>query len=68
MATMDAVRTTIDVANRFNELAQQGQWNEIQNELFSDDAVSIEPVNSPGMKSVEGLKAIQEKENSLRIW
>jgi ketosteroid isomerase-like protein len=61
MATMDAVRTTTDVANRFNELAQQGQWNEIQNELFSDDAVSIEPANSPGMKSVEGLKAIQEK-------
>ena len=61
MATMDAVRTTTDVAKRFNELAVKGQWNEIQNELFSDDAVSIEPANSPGMRSVEGLKAIREK-------
>jgi len=43
MATMDAVRTITEVANRFNELAQQGQWNQIQVELFSDDAVSIEP-------------------------
>ncbi len=65
MATMDAVRTTTDVANRFNELAQQGQWNEIQNELFSDDAVSIEPANSPGMKSVEGLEAIQAKRKTV---
>jgi len=61
MATMDAVRTTTDVANRFNELAQQGQWNQIQNELFSEDAVSIEPANSPGMRSVEGLDAIRQK-------
>jgi len=61
MSTMDAVRTTTDVANRFHELAQQGQWNEIQDELFSDDAVSIEPANSPGLKSVEGIDAIRQK-------
>ncbi len=61
MATMDAVMTTTEVANRFNELASQGQWNQIQNELFSDDAVSIEPVHSPGMRSVEGIEAIRQK-------
>ena len=61
MATMDAVRTITEVANRFNELAKQGQWSQIQDELFSDDAVSIEPANSPGLKSVEGIDAIRQK-------
>jgi ketosteroid isomerase-like protein len=65
MSTMDAVRTTTDVANRFHELAQTGQWNEIQNELFSEDAVSIEPANSPGLRSVEGIDAIRQKGNQF---
>lgn len=53
--------TTQDVANRFNELAQSGQWDMIQNELYADNAVSIEPANSPGMKTAEGMDAIKEK-------
>lgn len=53
--------TTNDVANRFNELAQTGNWQQIQDELFADNAVSIEPENSPGMRSVEGLEAIRAK-------
>jgi hypothetical protein len=61
MSTLEAVMTTQEVANRFNELAQTGQWEQIQNELFADNAVSIEPSNSPGLQSVEGLSAIKEK-------
>jgi ketosteroid isomerase-like protein len=61
MSTMEAVMTTTDVANRFNELAQTGQWEQIQNELFADNAVSIEPANSPGMKTAEGMEAIKQK-------
>jgi hypothetical protein len=57
----EKVMTTQEVANRFNELAQTGQWEQIQNELFADNAVSIEPEHSQGMKSVEGLEAIREK-------
>jgi hypothetical protein len=53
--------TTQEVANRFNELAQTGQWEQIHSELFADNAVSIEPPASQGMQSVEGLPAIQEK-------
>ena len=53
--------TTQEVANRFNELAKTGQWNEIQSELFADNAVSIEPANSPGLKTAEGIEAIKEK-------
>ena len=61
MSTLEAVMTTQEVANRFHELAQTGQWDKIQDELFADNAVSIEPPGSPGMKSVEGIAAIKEK-------
>ena len=61
MTTQEAVMTTQEVANRFNQLAQIGQWQEIQDELFADDAVSIEPESSPGMKSASGREALREK-------
>jgi ketosteroid isomerase-like protein len=61
MTTQEAVMTTQEVANRFNELAQTGQWQQIQDELFSDDAVSIEPEHSPGMKTAQGREAISQK-------
>ena len=61
MATQEAVMTTQDVADRFHELAQTGQWEQAQNELFADNAVSIEPANSPGLKTAEGLEAIKQK-------
>jgi len=53
--------TTQEVANRFNELAQQGNWAQIQEELFADNAVSIEPPQVPGLQSVEGKEAIKQK-------
>ena len=61
MATQETVMTTQDVANRFHELAQSGQWDLIQSELFADNAVSIEPANSPGLQTVEGIDAIRQK-------
>ena len=61
MSTLEAVMTTQEVANRFNELAQTGQWEQIHSELFADNAVSVEPPASQGMQSVEGLPAIKEK-------
>ena len=57
----DKVMTTQEVANRFHELAQAGEWEKIQADLFADNAVSIEPPNAPGMKSVEGKEAIKKK-------
>jgi hypothetical protein len=53
--------TTEEVAGKFNELAQSGQWQQIQDQLYSKDAVSIEPETSQGLKTVEGLDAIHEK-------
>lgn len=52
--------TTQEVANRFHELAQQGQFDQILDELFASDAKSIEPAGSM-FANVEGLDAIKEK-------
>ncbi len=63
MSTQEAVMTTQDVANRFNELAQTGQWDKVQEELYADNAVSIEPAHAAamGMVNVDGLEAIKKK-------
>lgn len=62
MQTTEAVMTTQDVANRFNELAQTGQWDKIQAELYAENAVSIEPSHVMWMPtSVEGMEAIKQK-------
>ena len=61
MTTKEAVRTTKEVANRLSELFKEGKWEEAQEELFSEDAKSIEPPNVPGLQSVEGLDNIRKK-------
>lgn len=61
MTTTEKTRTTTEVANRFNELAANGQWNEIQNELFSENAESIEPTQAQGMRNATGLEDIRKK-------
>ena len=61
MSTTAVVMTTQEVANRFNELAQTGQFDKIQDELYGEDAESIEPAHSQGLQSVKGLAAIKQK-------
>ncbi|HEY5970149.1 MAG TPA: nuclear transport factor 2 family protein [Chitinophagaceae bacterium] len=61
MSTLEAVRTTQEVANRMNELFKQFKWEQVQEELFAENAVSIEPPNSPGMQTAQGLAAIKKK-------
>ena len=55
--------TTQEVAARFNELAQTGQWDKVQGELYADNAVCIEPAHAAamGMGNAEGLDAIKKK-------
>ena len=40
MSTLSKTMTTTEVAERFNELAQQEKWFEIQDELFADNVRS----------------------------
>ena len=59
--TAEAVMTTQEVADRLSELFKENKWAEAQEELFSNDAESIEPAHSPGLKSVKGKDAIKKK-------
>ena len=61
--TEAAVMTTQDVANRFNELAQVGDFTKILEELFAANAQSIEPPHGAamGMSNADGIDAIKEK-------
>jgi hypothetical protein len=53
--------TVHEVAYRFNELAQEEKWFEIQDEFFSDDVRSVEPANSPWFKYAEGKSTVRKK-------
>lgn len=53
--------TTQEVAARFDELAQQEKWFEIQDEFFADNVRSIEPPDSPYFKYAEGKDAVRKK-------
>ncbi len=54
--------TTQQIADRLVELCRQGDFATAQTELFSEDAVSIEPEASAGFeKETKGLEAIREK-------
>jgi ketosteroid isomerase-like protein len=62
MSTATAVMTTQDVANRMNELFKENKWDQVQDELFAQDVVSIEPENSKALiKSVKGMAAVKQK-------
>lgn len=53
--------STQQVADRFYELAQQSQWEQIYHELYSNNAWSIEPETSNGLPTVQGMDKIREK-------
>jgi hypothetical protein len=56
-----AALTTQEVAARFEELARQELWFEIQDELFADNVRSIDPPDSPYFKYAEGKAAVRKK-------
>ena len=53
--------TTQEIAARFNELAQQEKWFQIQDEFFADDIRSIDPLDSPYFSYAEGKAAVRQK-------
>ena len=58
---MTTIMTTREVANRFNELAQQEKWFQIQEEFFAENVRSIEPSNSPYLGNAEGKLQVRQK-------
>lgn len=54
--------TTKEIAERLAALCNTGDFDIAQTELFSEDAVSIEPYSTPDFdKETKGLSAIREK-------
>lgn len=61
MATSKTALTTQQVAARFNELAQQEKWFDIQDELFAENVTSTDPPGSPYFGYAEGNAAVRKK-------
>jgi len=59
--TGNKIMTTREIAFRFNELAKQEKWFEIQDELFADNVRSIDPPESPYMGYAEGKTTVRKK-------
>ena len=60
MTTKVKTMTTQEVADRFYQLAQQGNFDQIQEELYDENVKSIEPANS-NWQNVQGLDKVKEK-------
>ncbi|MEO6283046.1 MAG: nuclear transport factor 2 family protein [Dyadobacter sp.] len=58
--------TTTEIAERLVALSRENKYEQAQKELYSEDAVSIEPEGSPGMTTVKGLDKIVEKGNHFQ--
>lgn len=59
--TNNKVMTTLEIATRFNELAKQEKWFEIQDEFFADNVKSIDPPGSPYFGYAEGKASVRKK-------
>ncbi len=53
--------TIHEVAARFEELARQEKWFEIQDELFSDNVSSIEPAHATWLNNATGKAQVRKK-------
>jgi len=61
MTATKTALTTQAIAARFNTLAQQEKWFEVQGEFFADNVKSIDPTNSPYFGYAEGKSAVRKK-------
>lgn len=61
MTTANTPLTAPELAARFNELAQQEKWFDIQDAFFADDVKSIDPPGSPYFGYAEGKADVRKK-------
>lgn len=60
------IMTTQQIAGRLVELCRAGEFKTAVKELYSDDAVSIEPYATPEFeKETKGRKALEEKDRKF---
>ena len=60
MTTAEKTMTTQEVADRFYELAEQGNFDQILDELYDENVRSVEPGHSQ-WQNVQGLDKVREK-------
>jgi hypothetical protein len=60
MTTAEKTMTTQEVADRFYELAEQGNFDQILDELYDENVRSVEPAHSQ-WQNVQGLDKVREK-------
>jgi hypothetical protein len=61
-AFQNKTMTTQEIASKLVDLCGKGDFDTAQKELYTDDAISIEPYETPEFpKETKGLKAIIEK-------
>jgi len=53
--------TIQEIVARYEELAAEEKWFEIEDELFADDVTSTDPPNSPYFGYAEGKAAVRKK-------
>jgi ketosteroid isomerase-like protein len=56
-----SVPTVQEVAARFEQLARQEKWFEIQDELFAENVRSVEPPTAPHLRDAQGKAAVRKK-------
>ena len=56
--------TTQEIAQRLVELCRKGEWETAQKELFSNDAVSIEPYATPAFEKGHKFETMAEQLHS----
>jgi hypothetical protein len=61
MKTIEKILSIEEVVARFNELAQEEKWFEIQDELFAENVKSIEPEGALHLQSAEGKQSVRNK-------
>jgi len=58
--------TVAQIADRLADYCRKDEFSQAQAELYADDAVSIEPYETPGFdKETRGLKALKEKDKKF---
>jgi hypothetical protein len=60
MKTIEKTMTTQEVADRFYELALEGKFDQVLDELFDENVRSVEPPGS-NWQNVQGLDKVKEK-------
>lgn len=53
--------TVNEIANKLVDYCRKGQWDQAQNELYADNALSIEPAGGPWPETIQGREAIDQK-------